>query len=183
MTYRQFKLYQNIFLALIIILLGCKQAENNSVTDFGKPTISAKDDTFNLLLNRSRLENKKLFLVFSFQGCSICRIFEKYHNDSIVNGILSHYFIIKKVDYYKTPGGRELYASYGKIGFPSWTIIDSTKLVIIDSGNLNDRTGNIGFPDSEIEREYYLMAVKKAAPQITKLESDILKKKLKEYRP
>jgi hypothetical protein len=77
-----------------------------SIADLHLPEV----DTFNLLLNRSRLENKKLFLVFSFQGCSICRIFDKYHIDSIVNGILSPHFIIRKIDYYKTPGGRELYA-------------------------------------------------------------------------
>jgi hypothetical protein len=170
--------------ALILILLGCKQVENNSLTEFGKPqTIGVEDETFNLLLKRSKLENKNLFLVFTFQGCSICRIFENYHKDTIVNKILRRYFIIEKIDYYKTPGGRELYVSYGKTGFPSWTILDSAKTVIIDSGNLKDRTGNIGFPDSEIDREYYLKAVQKAAPHLTKLESDILYQKLKEYRP
>jgi len=169
-----------------MIFLGCKRQTNQkSVNDIiiGKSEISGEIETFELLLDSSRIEKKNLFLVFTFQGCSICRIFDKYHNDSTVNEILSHYFIIKKVDYYKTPGGKELYASYGKIGFPSWSIIDSTKLAIIDSGNLKDRTGNMGFPDSEKEREYYIMAVKKAAPSITKQESDILIKKLKEYRP
>jgi len=175
-----------LFLVLIIILPGCKQqTDQKSVIDLIVDKADNYSDTemFELLLESSRHEKKNLFLVFTFQGCSICRIFDKYHNDSIVNEILSHYLIIKKVDYYRTPGGKELYASYGKTGFPSWTIIDSTKLVIIDSGNLKDGTGNIGFPDSEKDREYYIMSVKKAAPSITKQERDILIKKLKEYRP
>ena len=70
------KMYIFFPTALIIILLGCTQVENNSVTEIGKPqTVSIDDETFNLLLNRSNLENKNLFLVFSFQGCGICQNF------------------------------------------------------------------------------------------------------------
>jgi hypothetical protein len=175
-----------LFLIVLLILLGCEQQTNQKSRNdlvVNKAGINSEIKTFELLLDNSRIEKKNLFLVFTFQGCSICRIFDKYHNDSIVKGILSHYFIIKKIDYYKTPGGKELYSSYGKVGFPSRTIIDSTKHVIIDSGNLKDRKGNIGFPSSKIDREYYIMAVKKAAPSITKQEREILIKKLKEYRP
>ena len=180
-------MYKFFFSALIIILTGCKQ---KAVHESGNELIADKTqihrseaETFNLLLDRTRLERKNLFLVFAFQGCGICRIFDNYHNDSIVKGILAKYFIVKKIDINRTPGGKELYTTYGKIGFPSWTIIDSTKAVIIDSGNLKDRTGNMGFPNSERDREYYIMAVKKASPAMTQTESDILVKKLKEYRP
>lgn len=168
-----------------MIFPGCNQQlehrSNETLAD--KVVVSGKTELFDLLLDSSRLEGKNLFLVFSFQACSICRMFENYHNDSIVSAILSQYFIIKKIDYYRTPGGKELYSTYGQVGFPSWTIIDSTKLVIADSGGLNNRPGNIGFPASEKERKYYLIAVKKAAPSITKPEEEILLKKLKEFRP
>ena len=181
-------MYKFLFPALIIILIGCKQ---KAVRESGGNELSAdkiqihrsEAETFNLLLDRSRLEKKNLFLVFAFQGCGICRIFDNYHNDTIVKEILCKYFIIKKVDVNRTPGGKELYTTYGKIGFPSWTIIDSTKTVIADSGSLKDGTGNIGFPNSERDREYYIKAVKKAAISMTRTESDILVKKLKEYRP
>lgn len=179
-------MFKYLFPILIMIFLGCKQkADQKTVNDLikDKAVIHSEIETFELVLKRSMIEKKNLFLVFTFQGCSICRIFDKYHNDSIVKGILNRYFIVKNIDYYRTPGGKELYATFGKVGFPSWTIIDSSKIVIIDSGNLKDRTGNVGFPDSEKEREYYLFAIKKAAPLITKFESDILLKKLKEYRP
>jgi hypothetical protein len=175
-----------LFLGLIMFLMGCKQkADQYPVNDLiiNKADISNEIKTFDLLLDSSKIERKNLFLLFTFKGCGICLIFDKYHSDTIVNEILSNYIIIKKIDYYRTPGGKELYARYGKIGFPSWTIIDSTKLVIIDSGNLKGREGNIGFPNSDKDREYYIMAIKKAAPSITKKEIDILIKKLKEYRP
>jgi len=104
-------MYKYFCASLIIILLGCKQVANNSLSEIEKPqTISTDDGTFNLLLNRSKLEKKNLFLVFTFEGCGICRIFENYHKDTSVNKILRHYFIIKKIDYYKTPEGRDLYA-------------------------------------------------------------------------
>ncbi|MGD0753840.1 MAG: hypothetical protein ABR927_02175 [Bacteroidales bacterium] len=54
------------------------------------------------------------------------------------------------IDVNKTRGGADLYKTYGKVGFPSWAIIDSAKKVIIDSGNLNGGNGNIGFPRTEI---------------------------------
>jgi hypothetical protein len=171
------------FPVLILILLGCKQSPLESTNDTKINTIQPGDSgnvTFNLLLDDSKLQKKNLFLVFSFQSCGLCKIFEKYHNDSIVRGILDRYLIIRKIDINLTPGGKELYATYGKIGFPSWTIIDSTKTVIKDS---DDGRGNIGLPDSDREREYYLMAIKKAAPSLTQSESNILLRKLKEYRP
>jgi hypothetical protein len=69
------------------------------------------------------------------------------------------------------------------VGFPSWAIIDSTKKVIIDSGNLNDGSGNIGFPKNGRDIEYYISAIKKAAPSISRPECVVLAKKLNEYRP
>ena len=171
------------FPVLILLILGCKHTTLESTNDIVTNKIQTSDSgnvTFNLLLDDSKLKKKNLFLVFGFQGCGICKIFDRYHNDSIVRGILDKYLIISKIDINLTPGGKELYATYGKIGFPSWAIIDSTKSVIKDS---DDGRGNIGLPDSDREREYYLMAIKKAAPSFTESESNILLKKLKEYRP
>jgi hypothetical protein len=174
-------------LIIIIIIAGCRQKPvlepvNDLLSD--KTQVNGSEaGTFNLLIDRSRLEKKNLFLVFAFRGCGICRIFDNYHNDTIVKEILGKYFIIRKIDINRTPGGKEIYTTYGKTGFPSWTIIDSTKTVIVDSGNLKDRKGNIGFPNSERDRDYYISAVKKAAAPMTQAEADILVKKIKEYRP
>jgi thioredoxin-related protein len=51
-------------------------------------------DAFTQILEKSRIESKKIFLLFSFQGCAWCRIFEKYHNDHIVKDILQRYLIM-----------------------------------------------------------------------------------------
>jgi hypothetical protein len=177
---------------LIIILTSCKpekvhQTERNILSMQGKEKkeISSKStkDSFESLLDRSRIEHKNIFLVFSFQACGLCRIFEKYHTDSVVNNILNRYLIIKMIDVIKNPEGSDLYQKYGKTGFPSWAILDSAKKVIVDSGNRQNGDGNIGFPRTETDIQYYLNALKKSAKSIRNPECDILVKKLKEYNP
>ena len=138
-----------------------------------------KSDTLTLLLNNSRTLNKKLFLVFGYQGCSWCRVFDKYHGDKAVNEILSKYFTISKIDIYKTKTGADLYKIYGKAGTPSWTIFDTKGEILVDSDN---GKGNIGYPAEENELEYYVQALKKAVPNISESECKILVDKLKDYR-
>ena len=99
-------------------------------------------------------------------------------NDSIVKEILDKYFVIAKVDIFETKEGVDLYKKYGKKGTPSWTIFDLNGEVQIDSDNGN---GNIGFPAKEYELEYYVHALKKAAPLISEKESEIFVTKLREY--
>jgi thioredoxin-related protein len=144
--------------------------------------LSAERDTFSILKNKSRDENKKIFMVFSFHACSLCRIFEKYHNDPVVKQILNKYYIFSEVDINKVKGGKELYSIYGKRGFPSWTILDVNGNLIIDSDDTGTGTGNIGYPSSAGDIHYYIAALKKATPAIQNSECEMLKYKLKEYR-
>ena len=138
-----------------------------------------KSDTLTLLLTNSRTTNKKLFLVFGYQGCGWCRVLDKYHQDSSVNAILSKYFSIAKIDIYKTKAGVDLYKTYGKPGTPSWTIFDLKGDVLVDSDN---GKGNIGYPAEENELEYYVFALRKAVSTISETECAILVAKLKDYR-
>lgn len=180
------------FIFLLLFLISCNSNSNYPVAnEFSTISQNAKNgimavverDTFESLTKRAKLENKKIFLVFTFQGCSICKFFENYHNDSIVNKILSNHLIIKKIDINLTPYGKELYQTFGKQGFPSWAILDTTKAVIADSEDLKNGSGNIGFPDSVTEIEYYIVAIRKAVPSLINSESDILRKKLNDYSP
>ena len=177
-----------LFVSFIIIWVSCEHQTRHSGNNELKITkstigddLKAKDerDIFPLLKKQSKSEGKNLFLVFSFQGCQPCKIFENYHNDQVVKKILGKYLIVKKIDVNKTPGGSNLCKKYGKIGFPSWTILDCEGKVIIDSGNNNGR-GNIGYPREERTIEYYINAIKKAAPALEQEECEILKRKLKE---
>lgn len=146
------------------------------------PSIVWKD-IFSESMKSAQIENKPIFLLFTFKSCGICKIFEKYHNDPVVKEILSDHFIIAEIDIDHTPQGKQLYSVYGKMGFPSWSIIDSSKHIIVDSGNLKNGDGNIGFPHNASCRIYYINALKKAAPSISDSECSVLTEKLKFYRP
>jgi hypothetical protein len=170
-----------VFPALaIMMLLICCQYPVDSRKQNSREQV---EDTFSILKERASKENKNLFLVFSFEGCGWCRVFERYHHDPVVKEILEQYFIVEKIDIHKTPGGSAIYKEYGKLGFPSWTILDQEGNIIIDSGNLENRSGNIGYPNSGLKIVYYLGAVKKAAPGIKEKECELLKIKLIEYTP
>jgi hypothetical protein len=154
---------------------------NKKVHDF--TTSNLKEDSFKELMKSAKNENKKVFLLFSFSGCAICKIFEKYHNDPVVKEILRDNFIIAEIDIDHTPGGSQLYSIYGRAGFPSWSIIDSSKSIIDDSGNLEYGYGNMGFPYNQNTRGLYINALKKAAPSLSDAKCTVLIKKLKYYRP
>lgn len=157
---------------LIVLLVACSNV-------FGQQA-PARSDTLALLLQHSNTANKKLFMVFGWEGCSWCRIFDKYHEDSTVHAILSNYFMIAKVDMMKSKAGVDLYKTYGKEGTPSWTIFDATGQVVIDSDD--NGKGNVGYPAQENELAHYVRALKKAVPVISEQECTVLVDKLKEYR-
>jgi hypothetical protein len=142
-------------------------------------TPSNKSDTLKLLLNSSRTKNRDLFLLFGWQGCGWCRMFDRYHADPQVKEILNKYFLISKIDIYKSKASEELYVRYGKDGTPSWTIFNLKGEIVADSDNGN---GNVGYPSKEDELDHYIFAVKKAAPGISDSETNLLIAKLKEHK-
>jgi len=141
--------------------------------------------TFELLLSKAQNEQKNLFMVFGFEKCGWCRIFSRYHHDPEVILILSKFFIVSEIDYDKTPDGKELYRTYGSTGFPSWVIMDNSGKVLISSEapvpGVKSRTYNIGYPSKKDEMDYYIFAIRKAAPLITSSECEVLKNKISYY--
>jgi len=149
-----------------------------AASSFGQNTPVA-NDTLKLLVTNANNYHKKLFLVFGWQGCSWCRLFDKYHSDSAVHAILDKYMVIAKADIYKSKAGADLYKTYGKEGTPSWTIFGANGEVLADSDN---GKGNVGYPAEADEIAHYLKALKIAAPGISEPECAILADKLKDYR-
>jgi len=163
----------------VLILLSCDQRIKEQPVIVAKTDLNQPQKFFVTLLTKADRENKKLFLVFGSRESEICRSFCKYHHDLYVMNILDKHFIIARVDYNSTPGGKELFKTYGKIGMTTWSIIDLDETVIADSDC--SCHGNIGYPDEKEEIEYYLQTIKLAAPSLTYDESEILKSKLKLY--
>lgn len=96
-----------VHIILLVVLFACKQSTNYQTNNNIRPIKkeanndlkSIKQDLFASLLKRAKVENKKLFLVFSFRGCGMCKVFENYHKDPVVSRILSKHLIVKKNRY------------------------------------------------------------------------------------
>ncbi len=141
--------------------------------------LSPGKDTLNFLLKKAEVQHKKLFLEFGWEGCGWCRRLKKYQDDPAIKGILGKDFLFAYLDIYKSPAGKELYAVYGKQGTPSWTIFDASGKVLADCDN---GKGNIGYPGTPEELDYYISVIRKSAPGISTQDCEILVSKLKEYR-
>ena len=136
-------------------------------------------DLLIVLLKNAGAGNKKLFLMFGWEGCKWCRVFDQYHHDRKVKAILDRYYMIVNLDIYKSKAGEALYKVYGKQGTPSWTIFDSNRMVLADCDN---GKGNIGYPVTEDELAYYISVIRKTTPGISQVKYDKLITKLKEYK-
>ena len=163
----------------VLILVSCNHRIEEQRVIVTKTDIYQPQKFFVTLLTKADRERKKLFLVFGSKENEICRSFCKYHHDHYVMKILDKHFIIARVDYNSTPGGKELFKTYGKTGVTTWSIIDLDESVIANSDCVCH--DNVGYPDDEEEIEYYLAAIKLAAPSLTSHESEILRSKLKLY--
>ncbi|HLF34698.1 MAG TPA: DUF255 domain-containing protein [Cyclobacteriaceae bacterium] len=177
-----------IFLISITIISGgCIRNTSSAggleaaVNELGRDRYETPGDILTPFLKQAEKANKKLFLVFGWKGCSWCRRFEQYHEDSDVREILDKYFIIINIDIKKSQACEDLYKTYGNPGTPSWAILDPGRNVIADSDNLKDGTGNVGYPLKAEEVEYYKAALKTSRPLITDLELTVLAEKLITY--
>ncbi len=142
-------------------------------------TLSPGKDTLYLLLEKAEVQHKKLFLEFGWEGCGWCRRLNKYQDDPAVKDILGRDFLFAYLDIYNSPAGKELYAIYGKQGTPSWTIFDPSGKVLADCDN---GIGNVGYPGTPEELEYYISVIRKSVPGISSQDCGILISKLEEYR-
>jgi thioredoxin-related protein len=181
---------KSIFLCIfLLICCGRGKVDRENISALHSPQVVQGREAPSLdsmevfidLKNQALFEHKKLFMVFSFQACRWCRVFDQFHKDSQVKAILTKYFIITDIDVNTTRGGSMLCATYGKPGFPSWSILDSDGKVITDSDKLRNGSSNVGYPHHENDISYYIRSLKMAAPGITASECKLLAVKIREY--
>lgn len=176
-------------ISLLILVFACKEPteiKTGIISSDSKELADSSIQTNILpeLIKKAKKGNKNLFLVFAFEQCGWCRIFEKYHMDPEVSEILLEHFIVAEIDYNKTPGGKELYRTYGSTGFPSWVILDPSGKVIISSeapvpGTTN-QIYNVGYPVGKDELDHYIQALNSTA-SLSTAECDLLRQKIQYY--
>lgn len=177
------------FITILILNFACDGGKRQGADSFrsGPEVITDSTELKNVfpgLLQKAVMENKKLFLVFGFEKCGWCRVFEKYHRDPEVSEILSAHFIVAEIDYNKTPGGKELYRTFGSTGFPSWAIIDTSGIALVSSEapvpGVKNQVYNVGYPAGSNELSHYIHALKTVAV-LSSEECDLLRMKIEYY--
>jgi hypothetical protein len=132
-------------------------------------------------LAEAKKQNKRLLLWFSAPYSDLATLMDRFHADSQVAQVLGKYFVIKKVDIQKDFGGEQVYLDAGPIrGVPALSMLNSAGNLLADSGQ--DQENNFGYPDTPEQLDAYCAAMKKACPEMTEAELQLLRDKLVEIR-
>jgi hypothetical protein len=132
-------------------------------------------------LAEARRQNKRLLLWFSANYADLAELMERFHTDPEVAQVLGRYFVIKRVDIEREFGGHQVYQDFGgDRGLPAMSLLDREGNVLADSGQ--DQESNFGFPDTPEQLDAYEATMKKACPEITDAELQLLRDKLIEIR-
>jgi hypothetical protein len=140
-------------------------------------SLTVASDVVEAACRKAARESKCVFLKSGYPECASCVLFDHYLNLPEVRRIIDKYYVIVAIDTKNMTDGNAVFGKYAKPGVPSWVIMSSSKLVLVDSYSSPD--GNVGFPESPTEVACYLAALQKATPAITKNEVSELAEQLK----
>ena len=133
-------------------------------------------------------EKKNLFVVFGASWCSWCKKLDAYVHNPSIQPVLDKYVVYVHLDVMENearkdlenPGGeQEMDRLGGKgAGLPFFAFTNPKGETLITSIRPKDAKwegGNVGFPGTGDELEWFIAMVKKAAPRITEAEITTLK--------
>lgn len=127
-------------------------------------------------LATAKKESKNVFLVIGGLGCNYTVFLDKYHKDPAVRKILEPHYVFVRIEWYKEPGGKELWESYanGKMRLPIWVILDPAGKILGISGLQEEA----GYPISAKDFDHYSKALTIGSPKLTRADINILHQKL-----
>jgi thiol-disulfide isomerase/thioredoxin len=125
-------------------------------------------------------EHKNILITFGASWCGNCRLFDKFLADPTIHPILFSKFLHTDLEtgerpsdthHANIPGGQKLQASLGgkEAGWPYLAIVDPSGKLIADS--MRPGAGNIGYPDSPAEIDWFVQMLQKSAPSLTAQET------------
>ena len=131
-------------------------------------------------------EGKNVFLIFSTTGCVWCKVLKTFIESEEIKPIFTRHFVPVQLmlgdDANTNPGATVYNDKYGPSrGVPFHAFITPEGKEIVDS-NENGNGSNIGYPVAPKEIAWFMKMLKKAAPEITEAELNVLEAKLKSYK-
>jgi thioredoxin-related protein len=133
-------------------------------------------------------EHKNIFLIFGASWCGPCHRFDQFLEAPEVSAIIQKYFVVARLSideqYGKhpelnTPGGDELVTKFGgtKGGVPFLVFLDNNGGLIANSNRMKSHAadgGNIGYPDSPEEIDWFMTMLRRAVPSLPKDEAQVV---------
>lgn len=134
---------------------------------------------------KASAENKTIFLHFGASWCGWCRKLDAFLDRPEVKPVFEKYFVPVKLvvqeneknKALENPGAESLLKTLGgPAGLPYSAFLDAKGSVIITSKHEGQ---NIGFPAQPAEIDWFVEMMKKAAPQISQADVNVLRAALK----
>lgn len=154
------------------------------------------DAVLSKALQSAKASKKSVFAGFHASWCGYCKKLERYLDSAEVKPIIDRHFEVtwltvlergeKKA--LENPGGAELMARWSGLpgaGLPFFAFLDGKGTVLATSIRPVSGTKgqNTGFPAAPEEIEHFLSSLKKAAPDLTPSDLEILRRNLKPLPP
>lgn len=175
-------------LAVVAALLGAPLLLNAQSTPSGK---DAKD-VLAQLESDATAGNKHILLQFGASWCGNCKLFDLFLNDSVIHPIMSKAFVFGEMAtgehagqtrHLNLPGGVELENTLGgkNVGWPYLVMLDQHGAPL--AGSVAPKTGNIGYPASPEEIDWFITMLRKSAPSLTPQDLSTIQTWLKDHSP
>ncbi|HLM81769.1 MAG TPA: thioredoxin family protein [Terriglobales bacterium] len=134
-------------------------------------------------------QDKNVLLVFGASWCRYCKQFEKFLAAPEIQPIIAKHFVVARLEVYEelgrnpklnNPKSDTLVRKFGDAdvgGLPFIVFLDPKGGLIVNSNrpSKGKRTGeNIGYPSAPEEIDWFMVMIKRAAPELTENDAAIV---------
>lgn len=154
--------FARTFICCITICLACICTLATARERIATPGDAAQKQ-FEAASAQAQASQKALVVHFTATWCGICKLYDSLYVDPAAKAIFDKHQIVTKVDFEKTPGGRDLYEKFEhNESVPAYTYYDPKGKWAANSNAKTRKTGNIGYPMNSEELFHYEKSLRAA---------------------